>query len=64
MKNYFEKTMNKEQGRKSPSPLSVVNTRDIDSTFTPIGRADCAPDIFKNPTILAIALANQGRYMF
>jgi hypothetical protein len=44
MNNYFEKRMYEEQGRKSSSPLSVVNTRDMDSAFTPIGRADCALD--------------------
>jgi hypothetical protein len=40
MKNYFENIMNEEQGSKSLSPLSLASTRNIDSTFTPIGRAD------------------------
>jgi hypothetical protein len=44
MKNYFEKTMDEGEGRKSLSPLSVVNTRFMNSTFTPIRREDCAPD--------------------
>jgi hypothetical protein len=44
MKNYFMKTMNEEQGKNSLSPLSEVNTRNMDSIFTPIGRADCAPE--------------------
>jgi hypothetical protein len=32
----------KKQWRKLSNPLSVVNTKNIYSIFTPIGRADCA----------------------
>jgi hypothetical protein len=44
--------MNEEQGRKSSSPLSEVNTRDMNSTFTPIGRVDCTPGkIIQEPDV-------------
>jgi hypothetical protein len=41
MKNYFEKSINEEQGRNFESIVGGKHQK-INSTFTPIGRADCA----------------------
>jgi hypothetical protein len=63
MKNYFKKTMNEEQGRKSSSPLSVVNTRDMDSNLLPWGERIMHPTkIIQGPDDFSHCIC-QPRYM-
>jgi hypothetical protein len=57
MKNYFEKIINEEQGRKFESIIGGKHLKHRLDIYSHRGSGLCTRQKFKNPTILATALA-------